>query len=273
MHPLAAAVRSHAAASGQHLLSAMFQERYGRPTVSFHLGSGTLTIDLRGQNLPGKFWKARSEPRTELFIEDRPVTVRYGTAEDLAETGRSQGSRAQGNFASHRDRGRGLAALRRNARQEHRTDRDAAGAALYKNAAGLASGICVRRTRAERAGAAGLSGASRGGGEIELRARRILRLPLSGRRGARRNFKRTRALLERLAEIEAKQAVSETAEGPGGLRDNSARFRRHRTRIPRLFRDGRSENGEIGRAGGQDWGAGTSSSRRIPRRGRTCARR
>ena len=24
--------------SGQHLLSAMFQERYGRPTVSFHLG-------------------------------------------------------------------------------------------------------------------------------------------------------------------------------------------------------------------------------------------
>ena len=25
--------------TGQHLLSAMFQERFGRPTVSFHLGS------------------------------------------------------------------------------------------------------------------------------------------------------------------------------------------------------------------------------------------
>src|SRR5260221_183755 len=33
--------------TGQHLLSAMFQERYGRPTVSFHLGADVCTIDLR----------------------------------------------------------------------------------------------------------------------------------------------------------------------------------------------------------------------------------
>jgi len=34
--------------TGQHLLSAMFQERYGLPTVSFHLGGDLCTIDLRG---------------------------------------------------------------------------------------------------------------------------------------------------------------------------------------------------------------------------------
>src|SRR5260370_23237701 len=34
--------------TGQHLLSAMFQERFGLPTVSFHLGAEICTIDLRG---------------------------------------------------------------------------------------------------------------------------------------------------------------------------------------------------------------------------------
>ena len=34
--------------AGQHLLSAMFQERFGLPTVSFHLGEELCTIDLRG---------------------------------------------------------------------------------------------------------------------------------------------------------------------------------------------------------------------------------
>ena len=34
--------------TGQHLLSAMFQERFGRPTVSFHLCGEISTIDLRG---------------------------------------------------------------------------------------------------------------------------------------------------------------------------------------------------------------------------------
>src|SRR3974390_2288442 len=33
--------------TGQHLLSAMSQERYGLPTVSFHLGSEINTIDFR----------------------------------------------------------------------------------------------------------------------------------------------------------------------------------------------------------------------------------
>src|SRR5215831_987801 len=35
--------------TGQHLLSAMFQERFGLPTVSFHLGEEICTIDLRGE--------------------------------------------------------------------------------------------------------------------------------------------------------------------------------------------------------------------------------
>ena len=34
--------------TGQHLLSAVFQERFGLVTVSFHMGEALSTIDLRG---------------------------------------------------------------------------------------------------------------------------------------------------------------------------------------------------------------------------------
>ncbi len=37
--------------TGQHLLSAVFQERFGLITVSFHLGETVSTIDLKGHNL------------------------------------------------------------------------------------------------------------------------------------------------------------------------------------------------------------------------------
>ncbi|HEV2196491.1 MAG TPA: alanyl-tRNA editing protein [Candidatus Acidoferrum sp.] len=50
--------------TGQHLLSAMFQERYGRPTVSFHLGAEVCTIDLRGPGRRKRFWRERSGRRT-----------------------------------------------------------------------------------------------------------------------------------------------------------------------------------------------------------------
>jgi alanyl-tRNA synthetase len=70
--------------SGQHLLSAMFQERYGRPTVSFHLGTDFCTIDLRGPEPSEEILEGAERAANKIIFEDRPVTVRYGTAEDLA---------------------------------------------------------------------------------------------------------------------------------------------------------------------------------------------
>ena len=73
--------------TGQHLLSAMFQERYGRPTVSFHLGAELCTIDLRGPEPTQEILEGAERAANQVIGEDRPITTRYGTAEQFAELG------------------------------------------------------------------------------------------------------------------------------------------------------------------------------------------
>jgi alanyl-tRNA synthetase len=73
--------------TGQHLLSAMFQERFGRPTVSFHLGTEVCTIDLRGPEPSEEILEGAERAANQVIFEDRTIGVRYGTAEDLAELG------------------------------------------------------------------------------------------------------------------------------------------------------------------------------------------
>jgi alanyl-tRNA synthetase len=73
--------------TGQHLLSAMFQERYGRPTVSFHLGSDLCTIDLRGPEPTEEILEGTERAANQVISEDRPIAVRYGTAEEFAGLG------------------------------------------------------------------------------------------------------------------------------------------------------------------------------------------
>jgi len=73
--------------TGQHLLSAMFHERYGRPTVSFHLGAEVCTIDLRGPEPSADVLVGAQRAANQVIFADRSVTVRYGTAEQLARLG------------------------------------------------------------------------------------------------------------------------------------------------------------------------------------------
>jgi alanyl-tRNA synthetase len=73
--------------SGQHLLSSMFQERFGLPTVSFHLGQEICTIDLRGREPGIELLMGAQRATNKAIFESRAVTVRYGTAEDLARLG------------------------------------------------------------------------------------------------------------------------------------------------------------------------------------------
>jgi alanyl-tRNA synthetase len=73
--------------TGQHLLSAIFQERFGRPTVSFHLGSEVSTIDLRGAEPLEEILEGAERVANQVIGDDRPVNVRYGTAAEFAEIG------------------------------------------------------------------------------------------------------------------------------------------------------------------------------------------
>jgi alanyl-tRNA synthetase len=73
--------------TGQHLLSAMFQERFGLPTVSFHLGDEICTVDLRGVEPSAEFREGAERAANQVVFEDRPVNVRYGTADEFAQLG------------------------------------------------------------------------------------------------------------------------------------------------------------------------------------------
>jgi alanyl-tRNA synthetase len=73
--------------TGQHLLSAMFQERFGLPTVSFHLGADICTIDLRGPEPSEESLEGAERAANQIIFEDRPVNVRYGTADELSRLG------------------------------------------------------------------------------------------------------------------------------------------------------------------------------------------
>jgi alanyl-tRNA synthetase len=73
--------------TGQHLLSAMFHERFGLPTESFHLGSDLCTIDLRGPEPSSDILQGAQRAANEVIFQDRSVNVRYGTAQQLAEIG------------------------------------------------------------------------------------------------------------------------------------------------------------------------------------------
>jgi alanyl-tRNA synthetase len=73
--------------TGQHVLSAMFQDRFGLPTVSFHMGAEICTIDLRGPEPTPEFLEGAERAANQVVFEDRPVTMRYGTAEQFSKLG------------------------------------------------------------------------------------------------------------------------------------------------------------------------------------------
>jgi alanyl-tRNA synthetase len=73
--------------TGQHLLSAAFIELFKMPTVSFHLGRESSTIDVTGSNVDAKQMETAERRTNEIIFDDRAVKIHYGTAQELAEAG------------------------------------------------------------------------------------------------------------------------------------------------------------------------------------------
>jgi alanyl-tRNA synthetase len=69
--------------TGQHILSAAFAQVHGARTVSFHLGAESSTIDLE-QHLDRTAIASAETEANRIVWEDRPVTVRFVAAEDVA---------------------------------------------------------------------------------------------------------------------------------------------------------------------------------------------
>ncbi|MCL6565333.1 MAG: alanyl-tRNA editing protein [Acidobacteriia bacterium] len=71
--------------TGQHLLSAVFVEHFGLPTVSFHLGRNASTIDLEARAVLPQQLAEAEQYANAIVTEDRPVEIRWARAEELAE--------------------------------------------------------------------------------------------------------------------------------------------------------------------------------------------
>jgi alanyl-tRNA synthetase len=66
--------------TGQHLLSAVFEELFGIGTVSFHMGSASSTIDVSAPALEPKQIERVEERCAEIVAEARPVLITFEDA-------------------------------------------------------------------------------------------------------------------------------------------------------------------------------------------------
>jgi alanyl-tRNA synthetase len=73
--------------SGQHVLSQAFVELFNWPTVSFHLGASTSTIDLPADGITREQAERAEDLANRIIRENRPVAVRYVNAENISEAG------------------------------------------------------------------------------------------------------------------------------------------------------------------------------------------
>ncbi|HEX2446040.1 MAG TPA: DHHA1 domain-containing protein [Vicinamibacterales bacterium] len=81
--------------TGQHVLSAAFDRVCGAPTVSFHLGAERSTIDLSREPRPDEVAAAEREANRVVW-EDRPVSIRFAPAEEVASMALRKQSRRGG---------------------------------------------------------------------------------------------------------------------------------------------------------------------------------
>ena len=81
--------------TGQHILSAAFDRLFASPTVSFHLGTETCTIDL-ARPVSGADVERAVDEANRVVWEDRPVVVRFASADEARAAGLRKESQREG---------------------------------------------------------------------------------------------------------------------------------------------------------------------------------
>jgi len=71
--------------SGQHVLSAAFVRLFDAPTVSFHMGVESCTIDLAVKSLSSAQVAQAEQLANEIVTEDRAVNVRFVTLDEARQ--------------------------------------------------------------------------------------------------------------------------------------------------------------------------------------------
>jgi alanyl-tRNA synthetase len=73
--------------SGQHVLSAAFVRLFNMPTVSFHMGAESCSIDLDTKNLTSAQVEAGENLANDVIMQNRPVGIRFVTPEEAHSLG------------------------------------------------------------------------------------------------------------------------------------------------------------------------------------------
>ena len=73
--------------SGQHVLSAAFIRLFNMPTVSFHMGEESCTIDLEASGLSSAQAQKAELLANEVIAENRPVNIRFVPLEEARQLG------------------------------------------------------------------------------------------------------------------------------------------------------------------------------------------
>lgn len=73
--------------TGQHVLSAAFEQLYSFRTVSFHMGDESCTIDLAADAVTAAQSTAAEKLSNQIIFEDRPVAIRFASPEEARAMG------------------------------------------------------------------------------------------------------------------------------------------------------------------------------------------
>ena len=73
--------------TGQHLLSAVFIELFNAPTVSFHMGDESCTIDLEVNSLSPQQIREAERRSNEIITDDVAVEIKFATPEEARQMG------------------------------------------------------------------------------------------------------------------------------------------------------------------------------------------
>ncbi len=203
--------------TGQHLLSAMFYERFGLATVSFHLGSEVCTIDLRGPEPSLAILEGAQHAANSVIFEDRPINVRYGTAGQLAELG----------VRKQVDRSGLLRAIEIEAADlqpcggTHLKSTGRIGIILVRHCTRIRHDWRVEFVcgeRADRFATADFQALNSVSERLECAPEEVLDAVDKAFKGREENFKHLRRALQELAEVRAKLLVAAAPPAPNGIR-------------------------------------------------------
>jgi alanyl-tRNA synthetase len=71
--------------TGQHILSAAFEQLFGHKTVGFHLGQEIVTIDLAVENLSMEECLDVEKLANRMILENRPIITKWISAEEISD--------------------------------------------------------------------------------------------------------------------------------------------------------------------------------------------